>query len=62
MFKDVEAWKRKKLWYQFETKVAWFGFYKQNNKFGNYNSVLAKLDDEIHNLRKQLYPSKFLDN
>lgn len=62
MIKDSEAWKRKKTWYLFETKVAWFGFYKQINKFGNYNKVLAKLDEEIHELRRLLYPSKILDN
>jgi len=60
MVNDSEAWKRNKLWYRFETKVAWFGFYKQNNKFGNYDKILVKLDKEIHELRSRLYPSKLL--
>ena len=60
MLKDTESWKRNKLWFIFENKVAWFGFYKQNNKFGNYNKILSSLDEEIHQIRSKLYPSKIL--
>ena len=60
MINDSKLWKKSDLWHLFECKVAWFGFYKQNNKFGNFNQVLATLDKEIYELRSKLCPSKIL--
>ncbi len=60
IYKDVEHYKRNQLWYVIQCKLQWMGFYKQNNKFGNYNKTIGKLDEELSILRNKAYPSRIV--
>lgn len=60
-FKDTENYKRNQLWYRHECTMAWIGFYKQNNKFGNYNTTIGNLVTEEKRLRNRRFPSKVLE-
>lgn len=62
ILKDTEWKKRNQLWFIHESVMAWIGFYKQNNKFGNYDRVIGPLVNQEKVLRNRRFPSKILED
>lgn len=61
-FKDTERRKRTQVWFIHETVMAWIGFYKQNNKFGNYNKTIGSLVEDEKVLRSRRFQSRILED